>query len=380
MLLESAFGEDFRTTAVVPAAGSLCSIPSRGLLLNRLKSYRDPLLIAGEDLETWHRWATEYAPRHLSEIEMLEKTGVRLAVPLRTNTEVLGVLLLEAPTGGGQYGLSEKRMLRGCADQFALLLENARLTNRVLDQEKLRRDLELAAEVQRRLLARQSLENSVMSLAAFSIPARSVGGDYYDLLELGSDCTGIALADVAGKGVPAALIMSVVQATLRVLSAEPSISLSDLVAKMNHFLYRSTGSTSYATFFYAQVDQRGRQLRYVNAGHNPPYVLRVDGASMAMEELSVGGTVIGMFPQARYEEGVVDLQSGDVLMVFTDGVPEALNPSEEEYGEERLKCVLRQVVSLSVEEMISRISQELKNWIQDAAQYDDLTFVLMKVK
>ena len=216
-------------------------------------------------------------------------------------------------------------------------------------------------------------------MAALSIPARSVGGDYYDLLELGDDRTGIGLADVAGKGVPAALIMSVVQATLRVLSAEPAISLSDLVAKMNHFLYRSTGSSSYATFFYAQVDQRELKLRYVNAGHNPPYVLRVDGASMAVEELSVGGTVIGMFPQAQYEEGVVDLRSGDVLMVFTDGVPEALNPNDEEFGEERLKCVLRQVVSLPVEEMLRRISQELKDWIQDAPQYDDLTFILMKV-
>jgi sigma-B regulation protein RsbU (phosphoserine phosphatase) len=148
---------------------------------------------------------------------------------------------------------------------------------------------------------------------------------------------------------------------------------------MNHFLYRSTGSSSYATFFYAQVDQRERKLRYVNAGHNPPYVLRVEGASMAVEELSVGGTVIGMFPQAQYEEGIVDLRSGDVLMVFTDGVPEALNPSEEEFGEERLKCVLRRVASLPVEEMLRRISQELKDWIQDAPQYDDLTFILMKV-
>ena len=380
MLLETTSGEDFRTTVSIPEPGTACSIPGRGLLLNRLKSFRAPLPIAGEDLETWHRWASEYEPRHLPEIEMLQETGVRLAVPLRTNKEVLGVLLLGAPAGGGQFGQSEIRMLRGCADQFALLLENARLTNRLLDQEKLRRDVELAAEVQRRLLARQFLENSAISLAAFSIPARSVGGDYYDLLELGGDCTGIALADVAGKGVPAALIMSVVQATLRVLSAEPSISLSELVAKMNHFLYRSTGSNSYATFFYAQVDQRERRLRYVNAGHNPPYVLRVDGGSMAMEELPAGGTVIGMFPQARYEEGTVDLRPGDVLMIFTDGVPEALNPSEEEYGEERLKGVLRQVVSLPVEEMISRISQDLKNWIQDAAQYDDLTFVLMKVK
>jgi predicted permease len=380
MLLETVAGGDFRTTAAVPAVGTACSIPSNGLLLNRLKSYSATLPVTVDDLETWHRWAKEYQPRHLPEIGLLEKTGVRLAVALRTNREVLGVLLMGAPVKGEQYAPSERRMLRGYADQFALLLENARLTKRVLDQEKLRRDLELAAEVQRRLLAQQSLENSAVSLAAFSIPARSVGGDYYDLLELGGDCTGIALADVAGKGVPAALIMSVVQATLRVLSAEPSICLSDLVAKMNHFLYRSTGPSSYATFFYAQIDQRERKLRYVNAGHNPPYVLRVDGASTVVEELPAGGTVIGMFPQACYEEGIVDLRPGDVLMVFTDGVPEALNPGDEEYGEERLKCVLRQVVSLPVGDMISRISAELKNWIQDAAQYDDLTCVLMKVK
>jgi sigma-B regulation protein RsbU (phosphoserine phosphatase) len=180
--------------------------------------------------------------------------------------------------------------------------------------------------------------------------------------------------------VPAALIMSVVQATLRVLSSEPEISLSDLVAKMNHFLYLSTGTSSYATFFYAQVDQAARTLRYVNAGHNPPYVLRVDGASLEMHELSVGGTVIGMFPQARYEEGSIELRSGDVLMVFTDGVPEALNPQEEEFGEERLKSVLGQVIPLPADQMVSRISQALKDWIQDAAQYDDMTFVVMKVK
>ena len=380
MLLENSGGEEFRTTAAVPESASLLSIPGRGMLLSRLRSYRAALSISSEDLATWQEWSSLYEPRHLPEIAMLRERGARLAVPLRTNKEVLGVLLLGGRADGERYSQSERQTLWGCADQFALLLENARLTERVLEQEKLRRDVALAAEVQRRLLARQSLENAAISLAALSIPARSVGGDYYDLLELGGDCTGIALADVAGKGVPAALIMSVVQATLRVLSAEPAIPLSDLVAKMNHFLYQSTGSSSYATFFYAQVDQRGRKLRYVNAGHNPPYVLRVDGASMQIEELSVGGTVIGMFREARYEEGSIDLHPGDVLMIFTDGVPEALNPQEEEFGEERLKCVLQQVVPLSVAEMVSHISGELKNWIQDAAQYDDLTLVLMKVK
>jgi len=239
---------------IFPEESVAFSIPGRGLLFNRLKSYGAPLPITSQDLDTWHRWASEYESRHIQEIQTLESTGVRLAVPLRTSKEVLGALLLGAPAKDRQYSQSEKRMLWDCASQFALMLENARLTDRVLEQEKLRRDLALAAEVQRRLLARQSLENTAISLAALSIPARSVGGDYYDLLELGDDRTGIGLADVAGKGVPAALIMSVVQATLRVLSAEPAISLSDLVAKMNHFLYRSTGSSSYATFFYEDLD------------------------------------------------------------------------------------------------------------------------------
>jgi len=233
--------------------------------------------------------------------------------------------------------------------------------------------------VQKRLLPRQSLETAVVALAAVSLPARSVGGDYYDFLDLPGQRTAIALADVAGKGVAAALIMSVVQASLRVIASDPEISLPQLAAKLNHFLYRSTGSNSYATFFYAQLDEVKRELRYVNAGHNPPFLLRA-GPSASVEELLTGGTIIGMFPQARYEEGAVELRTGDVLAVFTDGVPEAQNPAEEEFGEERLKRLLGSVVHLPVEEMSLRISQELKDWIRDAAQYDDLTFVLMKVK
>jgi sigma-B regulation protein RsbU (phosphoserine phosphatase) len=149
---------------------------------------------------------------------------------------------------------------------------------------------------------------------------------------------------------------------------------------MNHFLYRSTGSNSYATFFYAQFDARRSELRYVNAGHNPPLLLRVDGAAVEVQELPAGGTVIGLFPEADYEEGLIALSPGDLLAVFTDGVTEALNPAEEEFGEDRLKHLLRNVVHLPVEEISSRISGELRNWIRDAAQYDDLTFVLLKVK
>jgi len=380
LLLESVSAEEYRATAAAPGDDvPACSIPKDGLLARRLRSRAMPLPLAAEDFDVWRRWAQEFKPQHLAEIETLRKTGARLAVPLRTNKEMLGVLLLGAPAAG-EFSDIQKRLLRDCANHFALMLENAHLTVRIVEHERLQRDLALAAEVQKRLLPRHSLDTPVAALAAVSLPARSVGGDYYDFLDLPGHRTAIALADVAGKGVAAALIMSVVQASLRVIASEPDISLPQLAAKMNHFLYRSTGTNSYATFFYAQLDEPKRELRYVNAGHNPPYLLRADAARMTVEELVTGGTIIGMFPQARYEEGTIDLRPGDVLAVFTDGVPEALNPSDEEFGEERLKSLLGQLIRLPVEEMSSRITQELKNWIQDAAQYDDLTFVLMKVK
>jgi putative ABC transport system permease protein len=358
------------------ASTELLENTANGFLLNRLKFYGGPVTFTENDFEAWHEWAAEHKPSQLEEIEAIERTGARLAVALRTKNEISGVLLVGAPVGREEYGAQEKRVLCTCAAQFALMLENARLTERVVEQEKLRRDVALAAEVQRRLLPEKSPETSLGGLAAVSLPARTVGGDYYDFFDAGDRRIGIALADIAGKGVAAALVMSVVQASLRIIAAEGNISLPELAARMNRFLYRSTGSNSYATFFYAQIDEQTRELRYVNAGHNPPYLLRL---AAGIEELATGGTVIGMFPQASYEEAKVELQAGDVLVAFTDGVTEALSPGEEEFGEERLKELLRRVAHLPVEEMSARISGELRDWISSAAQYDDLTFIVMKV-
>jgi sigma-B regulation protein RsbU (phosphoserine phosphatase) len=180
--------------------------------------------------------------------------------------------------------------------------------------------------------------------------------------------------------------MSVVQASLRIISSEGDVSPPRLVARLNEFVYRSTPASKYATFFYAQLDESRRQLRYVNAGHNPPYLLRADRRSAAdpasgeIEQLSVGGTVVGMFPELEYEEAIVDLHPGDVLLAFTDGVPEAHNPENDEYGEERLQQLLRQTAHLPAEEISARLSAEVKAWIRDAEQYDDLTFIVMKVR
>jgi sigma-B regulation protein RsbU (phosphoserine phosphatase) len=274
-------------------------------------------------------------------------------------------------------------VLRAGADQFALMIENARLTDRVVEQETLRRDIALASEVQRRLLPDAPPRSDFADFAASSVPARRIGGDYYDFVELHDRELGIALADVSGKGVAAALIMSVVQASLRIISSEGGIAPPRLVARMNEFVYRSTPASKYATFFYAQLDERCRQLRYVNAGHNAPYLLRgatAGSASPEIEQLSVGGTVVGMFPEIAYEEATVELRPGDVLLIFTDGVPEAHNTEHEEFGDDRLQQLLRETAHLPAGEISARISDGMKDWIRDAEQYDDLTFIVMKVR
>jgi sigma-B regulation protein RsbU (phosphoserine phosphatase) len=354
-------------------------VPATGLLIGRLKSFPFPLPLTSGDFDTLSRWAAAENPVHTDEIECLRENSTALAVPLLAKNEIAGILLLGPADGRTRYSAGEKSVLRNCAALFALMLENARLTDRMVEQEKLRRDVQLAVEVQKRLFPDKPPLSAAITLAGMSIPARSVGGDYYDFLDLGDQKIGIALADVAGKGIAAALVMSVVQASLRILASEPNIGLAELAAKMNRYLHRSTGTNSYATFFYAQIDAGARQLRYVNAGHNPPYLLRYAAVSESIEELPAGGTVIGLFPQMSYEEATIDLNTGDVLIAFTDGVPEALNPRDEEFGEDRIRSLLGKFGHLHVDELAAHIAGELKTWIADAAQYDDLTFVLMKV-
>ncbi len=388
-LLARRDGSDAHYRCLV-AAGALeaatPSVAADGFLIPRLRAYPRPLPFAPTELTALAEWAAAHRPERLDEIRALDAAGVRLAVPLRTRSEILGVLLLGKRAKSDGFSAHEKQVLRACADQFALMIENARLTDRVVEQETLRRDIALASDVQRRLLPDAPPRDEWADFAAVSVPARRIGGDYYDFVELRDREIGIALADVSGKGVAAALIMSVVQASLRIIASEGNVSPPRLVARMNQFVHRSTPSSKYATFFYAQLDPRRRQLRYVNAGHNAPYLLRAarqstaDSAPAEIEQLSVGGTVVGMFPDMDYQEATVELCAGDVLLAFTDGVPEAHNPDDEEFGEERLQQLLRQTAHLPADEISARISAEMKDWIRDAEQYDDLTFIVMKVR
>ncbi len=188
------------------------------------------------------------------------------------------------------------------------------------------------------------------------------------------------MADVSGKGIAAALLMSVVQASLRVISGESEIPVSQLAAKMNRFIHASTAGNKYATFFYARLDEPTGRLRYVNAGHNPPYLVRRTDAGVEITELRAGGTVLGLFEEADYEEAAVDLRSGDLLVAFTDGVPEAVDAGGEEFGEERLSALLKESLGATAEDVSARLSARLREWGAGAEQYDDLTVVVVAVR
>jgi putative ABC transport system permease protein len=372
MLLEKS-GEEYRSTT--------CSIPAHGVLLNLLRQYPHPLALSEGHFATWLRWARHSRPEHVAEIGALASTGVQTVVPLRTKDDLVGVLLLGSPTGRDEFTTAERHVLSDSGEVFALMLENARLTDRAVEQETVRRDLAMAAEVQKRLLRPQAPRNAAATFAAFTLPARTIGGDYYDFLDLGGEQVGVAVADVSGKGISAALVMSAVQASLRAISSQRTFSLSQLATQMNGLLYQSTDANKYATFFYAQVEARGQRLRYVNAGHNPPYLVRRANAVTEIFELRVGGTVLGLFSEVEFQEAEIDLQPGDLLVAFTDGVTDALNAAGEEFGEDRLKGLLRATagVGASAGEVSERLANTMREWIGHAEQQDDLTVVVVAV-
>ncbi|MBV9226355.1 MAG: SpoIIE family protein phosphatase [Acidobacteriaceae bacterium] len=378
LLVRRAEGEPFRCLSAVPETNENWSLPVDSLLLNRLAHYYPALPFMQEDLDALERWSQESNRQHAEEISTLRSIGPAVVAPVAVKSGISGLLFVRLDNGKSPDGQT-MRLLRSVASQLALMVENSHLTDRIVEQERLRRELALASEVQKRLFPEKAPDVRSAQLVGYCLPARGVGGDYYDFLRVGSDQLGIALADVAGKGIAAALVMSVVQASLRSLADDPAIPISQVTGKINRLLCASTGPNSYATFFYARLDEITRCLRYVNGGHNPPFLLRNHGSG-AIEELKTGGMIVGMFPFSQYEEGAVQLEPGDVLMLFTDGVSEAHNPQEEEFGEERLKEVLRRYGHLSVNEMSTAILGDLRYWMADAPQHDDLTFVLMKVQ
>jgi len=210
--------------------------------------------------------------------------------------------------------------------------------------------------------------------------ALGVGGDYYDFLALPEGQLGVALGDVSGKGIAAALTMASLQASLRADAMRAGDDLAGLITRVNRMLYDASTEDRYATLFYAQYDPAARRLRYVNAGNCPPILVRAAGNGSKLERLDqAGGTVVGLLPECSYEQAEVSLAPGDLLVIYTDGFSEAMSPSQEEWGETRLLSAVAHCDGLPAKDCIARIVQAADAFASGAPQSDDMTLVILRV-
>jgi sigma-B regulation protein RsbU (phosphoserine phosphatase) len=326
-----------------------------------------------------------------------------LLLPVATKNQLLGVISLGLRVGDLPFSSEDRQLLMAVSWQMAFAIQNAQLVQQVAEEERLRHELEIATTVQQRLFPQAPPTLGRLELAGVCHPARGVGGDYYDFIVLDDTNVGIAVADVAGKGISAALLMSTVQASLR--SQAPSVNgnLTDLVSSMNRLLHLSTDASSYATFFYAQLDEKHGKLTYVNAGHNPPMLFRAgnarpryserslmthEGAAVGTDSqvqaaeiglLMTGGPVIGAFHGSRYEQETIEMGQGDVLVAYTDGLTEARNILGEEFGEHRLRRILVEAHDSPPALLSDQIVKSVRDWSRDTVQEDDLTLVVIKL-
>jgi phosphoserine phosphatase RsbU/P len=267
------------------------------------------------------------------------------------------------------------------AAQTALAREVARLTTAIgretAQRERLNRELEIAREVQEHLFPQRFPSVPGLDYCGRCRPAREVGGDYYDFLELPEGRLGVAIGDVSGKGIGAALMMASLEASLRA-QASVSHELAELMKRVNSLVYEASSADRYATLFYGEYDPRSRQLSYVNAGHNPPVILRKSDATSQVFRLETGGPVIGLLRQC-YQQDSFPLEPGDLVLLFTDGVPESMNARDEEWGEDRLIEFAKTCHGLPAFEAMSRTLAAAEAFATGASQHDDMTLVVLRV-
>jgi sigma-B regulation protein RsbU (phosphoserine phosphatase) len=300
-------------------------------------------------------------------------TQSMLCVPIRNRERrVVGVLqLLNKQVGS--FGERDLEFLDAMSDHMAIAMENATLHMAALEKKRMEQELQLGREIQSRLLPKPPSDMRGIALDARSIPCFEVGGDYYDFLELPGHELGIAIGDVSGKGVSAALIMSSIQAALRVAAPiEPD--LSSLIARLNALLFRMAGGRKYVTFFFGRYNPLTGELRYVNAGHNPPLLIE-DGIVTPIEST---GRPIGILADASYEERTVTLARGATLFLYTDGLNEANNADEEEFGNERLRASAARASHASLHTIASSVLEDVRAFEAGTHANDDKTVVVMR--
>jgi len=276
----------------------------------------------------------------------------------------------------GRFEREDEDFLTKLSAHMAMALENARLHREVVEKQRLEREVALATEIQRSLLPDAPPVVPGYDIAVVNQMCYEVGGDYYDFLNLGPQSLLLVVADVEGKGVSSAMVMSNLQATLRALVMHLH-SLEVLTLSLNEMMYNDTRSKKFLSIFLGLIDTRRNGLHYINGGHVPPIL--IDGETGTYKLLEEGGTVIGLFPSAEYSRGSARLKPGDILVCCTDGIVESMDPKDDEYGTERLAASILKNRHRPAQEIVDSVLAEVEEFSRGGTHVDDKVLMVLKV-
>jgi sigma-B regulation protein RsbU (phosphoserine phosphatase) len=298
------------------------------------------------------------------------RVGTLMAVPLQTDNQVIGLLYVDSPQLTREFTSDDLNLLTIMANVAGLRIERERLAEIEQAEKLMAAELEQAAEIQRQLLPAAAPAAPGLDLAGYNAACRTVGGDYYDFVSYPDGRIGLVIADVAGKGMPAALLMAGLQAKVQALADTPG-NTAEMVGRLNRGMAATCPSNRFVTLFFGVLDPRTGELAFCNAGHNPPFLVRPSGDIMALEG---GGPVLGVLPAMRYEEQHSSMGPGDVLLLYSDGVTEACNPEGEEF-EDRVKEILVARRDDSAAAIVQAVHEAVAAWTAGQPATDDITVV-----
>ena len=299
-----------------------------------------------------------------------------ILLPLVTTSGLLGFLVISCKTNGEDFTAEELELLESFSTQTALVAENLELLGERLEKEKLEEQLKVARSIQQGLLPGKIPTVPGLEMSALIRFCLDVAGDYYDIIPLEDGRVVLSIGDVSGKGVGAALLMANLQASLRTAQAMGA-SLSESAAKINKLVYENTPSDMFITFFMICIDPVTKHMRYVNAGHNPPFLIENDGHE---KMLTRGGLLFGVVEDAQYEEGEMTLRSGDTILMYTDGVSEAMDSNDEEFGEKQIAHIVAQNRELPLDELLALVEKEVSVFCGSSSYADDFTLLAARIE
>jgi serine phosphatase RsbU (regulator of sigma subunit) len=359
------------------ASTRLRDIGPEDALLQALKAKNDVILRHDFALNPIYE-----AERHILEDQM-QALSAELLVPMRYKDELVGILPLGRKKSGKMFTPEDLDLLRTLTNQSAIALENARLFRENLEKGRIEEELRIAHSIQLSMLPEHPPELEGLRIAARSISAREVGGDFYDFVEFNGDGTcsrlGVVVGDVSGKGVSGALLMAASRSTYRVLS-EARSSAAEVMGLANERLRRDIKKGMFVALLYAIIDPRQKTLTLSNAGQTQPVMCRIGESSPRYLETEGDTFPLGIVPECDYRETEIALRAGDVVVFYTDGVVEAMNAKSELYGFDRLMAAISSARDLGADELLQSVIDDVTRFVGGVEQHDDLTIVVAKVE